>query len=77
MTSHLPRDMRVKYICHGRVSSVVDSSIPVGLLKEKELSSPTKCSYKVNLNFHRRSSLYLLPLSKCHNWNPLYGSNIR
>ena len=51
----------MKLIYHGRVSSVVDSSdFPVGLLKEKKLSSPGKCSYKGNLNFHRRSSLYLL-----------------
>ena len=39
---------------HGRVSSVVDSFvIPVGFLKDKMLPSPRKCSYKVNLNFHR------------------------
>ena len=37
---------------HGRDSNVVDpSGFLVGLLKDKKLSSPRKCSYKVNLNF--------------------------
>ena len=47
--------MHVKWIYQGSVSSVADSSgIPVGVMKDKKLSSPRKCSYKVNINFTNR-----------------------
>ena len=78
MTSCLTCDMLMKWIYHSCVSSVVDSSdFPVSLLKEMKLSSPRKYSYKVNVNFHRRSLLYLSQLSRLiietYFLNKIYG----